>query len=331
MSAWIQKQWYRLTAWHILFIPLSWLFFILSVARRQAYRQGWFKSHRLSLPVIVVGNISVGGTGKTPLVIWLAKQLMATGWRPLIVSRGYGAKQLSATLSVNASSRAEQVGDEPVLIASRTKCPVWVGKNRVEVGRTALAAHPECNIVICDDGLQHYALQRDIEIAVIDAERGFGNGLLLPAGPLRESVARLDTVDAVVSNGGDGEVGRFAMSLEGKQFENLLNADINAFSNDFFGKAIHAVAGIGSPARFFNQLRSLGLQFEPHAFPDHHPFQPSDLQSLQAEVILMTEKDAVKCKSFAQENWWYLPVDAKVEPDLLLAIKNKLLSKKSNT
>ncbi|MDH4216549.1 MAG: tetraacyldisaccharide 4'-kinase [Gallionella sp.] len=196
---WLQNHWYRITPLHLILLPVSLVFRALVAFRRAAFRNQVFSSDRLLLPVIVVGNISVGGTGKTPLTLALAQQLVERGWHPLIVSRGYGGKT-QRPQQVSASSTAQQVGDEPLLMARRDICPVWIGRDRAATAHAAMQAHPQCNIVLCDDGLQHYRLQRDVEVAVIDGARGFGNGLLLPAGPLREPVARLQTVDAVVVN-----------------------------------------------------------------------------------------------------------------------------------
>jgi tetraacyldisaccharide 4'-kinase len=196
---WLEHHWYRITPLHLLLFPISLVFRMLVALRRELYRNGILTSHQLLLPVIVVGNISVGGTGKTPLTLALAQQLIERGWHPLIVSRGYG-RTISSPQPVSLSSTTAQVGDEPLLMAQRDICPVWVGADRVATARAALQARPQCDVVLCDDGLQHYRLQRDAEIAVIDGARGFGNGLMLPAGPLREPVSRLQTVDAVVVN-----------------------------------------------------------------------------------------------------------------------------------
>jgi len=329
MGAWLQQQWYSRTYWHLLLVPLSWVFLFLSVIRRAAYKLHIFKSYKVAVPVIVVGNINVGGTGKTPLVIWLAERLAEAGLRAGIISRGYGATRLQTPTAVDQQSNPAMVGDEPVLLARRTGCPVWVGQDRVAVAQALLKAHPECNIIISDDGLQHYRMQRDVEIAVVDASRGFGNGWVLPAGPLRERVARLSSVDAVVSNGGHIYPRDFAMSLESTEFQNVIEPKRTASAGELVGKKMHAIAGIGNPARFFQQLKTMGLQFEPHAFADHHAFQAADLQSMQAEAILMTEKDAVKCAVFAQADWWYLPVYARIDGDLLSRIQNKIGAKQA--
>ena len=323
MASWLERQWYRIGPWHGLLLPLSLLFRSLVWLRRQLYRSGLLKSGRLPVPVIVVGNISVGGTGKTPLVIWLVEYLLQQGYRPGVLSRGHGGTA-AATMAVNPATDPYLAGDEPVLIARRCGCPVWVGKNRTQTGRALLRSRPDCDVLICDDGLQHYSLARDFEIAVVDGRRRFGNGWMLPAGPLRESVGRLKTVDAVVINGGLATAANVAMTLQGKLFRNLNHPDRTVAASDLAGKPLHAVAGIGNPERFFAQLEGMGLIVQRHPFPDHHPYRPEDLQFAGAEAILMTEKDAVKCAAFAQPNWWYLEVSAKVDATLGVNMLKKL-------
>ncbi len=320
------RHWYRLSWLSVVLLPLAALFRICAIVRRHAYTVGMLRSTRLPVPVIVVGNITAGGTGKTPLTLWLCGILQDQGFRPGIVSRGYGGH--TSLQSVTADSDPAESGDEPVLLARRSRCPVWIGRDRVAAARAMLAASPSCNVIVCDDGLQHYRLQRDIEIVVIDGSRGLGNGLPLPAGPLREAATRLRSVDAVVING-PGDPGlriasRFHMSLEGSQFHNLLNPDHTAAASDFQGRRLHAVAGIGNPLRFFEHLQRLGLSFTAHAFADHHPFVPADLDFEGADLIIMTEKDAIKCQRFARENLWALAVDAAAEPELGKLILNRL-------
>ncbi len=323
MSVWLQQQWYRLGPWHLLLIPLSWLFWLLSGLRRLCYRLHLLPSYQLRVPVIVIGNISVGGTGKTPLVIWLAERLKQNGYRPAIISRGYGGS-VHGVSPVYANSDPVAVGDEPVLLAKRSQCPVWVGHDRVAVAAALLKAHPECDVIISDDGLQHYKLQRDVEVIVVDGDRRFGNGWLIPAGPLRERESRLKAADAIVYNGDRSVPDAFSMKLENAAFRNLVDPTKTASVTDFTEQHIYVIAGIGNPGRFFQQLHDIGLHFEQRAFPDHHGFQAADLQSIKAEAILMTEKDAVKCAAFAQPNWWYLPVNAVVDEALTSRILNKL-------
>lgn len=320
---WLQNHWYRITPLHLILYPVSLIFRALVALRRELYLSGFLPSHQLLLPVIVVGNISVGGTGKTPLTLALAEQLIKRGWHPLILSRGYsGATNKSQPVS--PTSTAAQVGDEPMLMARRDLCPVWVGADRVATAHAALQACPQCDVVLCDDGLQHYRLQRDVEIAVIDGMRRYGNELLLPAGPLREPVSRLQSVDAVVVNGGDAAGKEYAMNLGGEIFRNLLNPDQTATAADFEKPNVHAVAGIGNPQRYFQQLGGLGISFTPHPFPDHHAYSAVDLSFADCDAILLTEKDAVKCAAFADARYWVLRVDAQIDPALTDHILRKI-------
>lgn len=326
MSA-LARHWQRVTAVSLLLYPLSLVFRCVVAFRRAAYTSGFFKSFDIVVPVVIVGNLTVGGTGKTPLVLWLAALLAHHGMHPGIVSRGYGAAG-SRPAPVLPSSHPGDVGDEPVLLAQRSACPVWVGSDRVAAARALLAAHPRCDVILSDDGLQHYRLDRDIEIAVIDGERGLGNGLLLPAGPLREPAARLRTVDAVVVHGAtrraDASRRAYSMTLEGREFHNLLNPHHVVQPEYFQRRRVHAVAGIGNPGRFFAHLAALGIEFEAHAFSDHHAFDARDLAFGDADVVLMTEKDAVKCASFASETYWALRVDAKPDAELGEFVLGKL-------
>lgn len=323
MSEWLQRQWYKSGVWHLVLMPLSWLFGLLSSLRRYAYRLGIFKTVHLPVPVIVVGNITVGGTGKTPLVIWLAEQLAQAGFKPGIISRGYGGKS-DGPMPVTGHSDPAIAGDEPVMIAGRTAAPVWVGQDRAATGMALLKAHPACDVIISDDGLQHYRLARDAEIVVIDGQRRFGNGRLLPAGPLRESIRRLASVDAVVSNGVSSDEGFIEMQLQPTNFRNLMDATKSASASEFIGKRLLAIAGIGNPGRFFAQLKAMGLQCAEKPFPDHHMYRPEDLQTGAVDAILMTEKDAVKCRAFAEPDWWYLAVDAKLDRALVERVLKKL-------
>jgi len=301
-------------------LPLAMLFALLSGLRRWLYVLGVWRAVRLPVPVVVVGNITVGGSGKTPLVLYLAQELARQGRHPGIVSRGYGGTARGVQ-AVGKASSATAVGDEPLLLARRAGCPVFIGRDRVAAAEALMAAHPECDIIIADDGLQHYRLARDIEIAVVD-ERGTGNGWLLPAGPLRESVRRLATVDAVVLNGNAqrpaGAIPRkiFRMALCGDRFFQLHHPERSCGAVELSGQTLHAIAGIGNPSRFFRQLANLGLQFVPHEFPDHHTYRAADLNFADAGALLMTEKDAVKCSAFAPPESWVLPVEARLDADL---------------
>jgi tetraacyldisaccharide 4'-kinase len=317
----LERIWYRTTLLHALLFPLSLVFRAAVALRRALYRAGVLRVVRLPVPVVVVGNISVGGTGKTPLVLWLAGFLRDQGMRPGIVSRGYGGSS-GEPQAVTAASDPGDCGDEAVMLAQRCDAPVWIGANRAAAAQRLLAAHPDCNVIVADDGLQHYRLARDVEIALVDGARGLGNGLLLPAGPLREPESRLATVDAVVvNNSRSARVGlrtsappAFAMSLRSREFYNLLNPEHRAAPEHFHNRRVHAVAGIGNPQQFFEQLQHLGLNFDAYAFPDHHAYRPSDLAFDDVDFIVMTEKDAVKCRLFATEKCWALRVDAEVDP-----------------
>ena len=339
VNNWFQKQWNSYGLWHVLLIPLSWLFSAITFCRKYFYDIGLLQKQRLNVPVIVVGNITVGGTGKTPMVIWLAGQLQGAGFKPGIISRGYGGTSKSAT-AVFANSQPQQVGDEPVLIAKRTNCPMYVGADRVAAGQALLKANPQCDIIISDDGLQHYALQRNVEIVMLSSNRQFGNQLLLPAGPLREKISRLKVADAII-NSGTGAESRspfeddlppvFNMKVQGTSFESLNGAKAAQPVSYFADKNLVAIAGIGSPERFFNQLSNLGLQFEQHAYADHHAFTAQDLAKFSGKTILMTEKDAVKCSVLTISDAWYLPiiaiVDSSSQGSLLTLILQKLRNK----
>ena len=305
-----------------LLLPVAWMFGAIACLRRLLFRLRLLKSERLPVPVVVVGNVVVGGSGKTPLVLWVAHHLREQGWRPGIVSRGHGgrlAREGAGCAEVNIASDPALVGDEPLLLARRSACPVWVGRERAHAARLLLAQHPECNVLVLDDGLQHYALQRDVELAVVDG-RGFGNGWLLPAGPLREPVSRLARVDAIVLNAVDdrpaelpAQVPCWRMRISGRALVRLTDGSRTVDVSELGARRVHAVAGIGEPARFFRHLESLGLEVIAHPFPDHHAFVPQDLAFGDGLPVLMTEKDAVKCKGFAQPQFWMLPVQA--EPD----------------
>jgi len=303
------RFWYRRGAIAWLLWPVSLLFLFFVLTRRLLYWLRLLKSRHPGIPVIVVGNVTVGGSGKTPLVIWIAEHLKKKGWTPAIVSRGYGARIQTPRAATIADDAAE-VGDEPILISRRSGCPVWVGADRVAVCRALRAAHPDVDVVILDDGLQHYALRRDVEIAVVDA-RNFGNGFLLPAGPLREPPSRLRSVGAVVSHA--SSVPGYPMKLKGDTLHRMTDANDRRPASAFVGQRAHAVAGIGEPNRFFLQLGKLGIKVVPHPFPDHHAFKPADLDFGDEAPVLMTEKDAVKLRRAARPNWWVLPVTAEVD------------------
>lgn len=323
LAAHFEELWYGRRRGGWLLAPLALVFAVGAALRRSAYRHGWRRTHRVGVPVIVVGNLTVGGTGKSPLVGALAVLLQRRGFRPGILTRGYGAS-LKAPRAVTADSEPAEVGDEARMLARDTGLPVVASVDRV-AGAAALVARG-VDVVVCDDGLQHYALHRDVEIVVIDASRGLGNGRLLPAGPLREGPERLATVDAVVLNGAAsleapeaslwrGREGVWLMHLLPEAARNLREPRTWRALEHFRGQRVHAVAGIGHPARFFSLLRASGLELIEHPFPDHHAFVATDLDFGDSLPVLMTAKDAVKCRSFAQASWFELPVIVQLQPD----------------
>ncbi len=308
----LERYWWDRNGIALLLWPISWLFCLVVWIRRRAYQLGIFPSTKLPLPVIVVGNITVGGAGKTPLVIWLARHLQQQGFKPGIISRGYGGNATSWPQQARAGSDPTVVGDEAVLIASSLECPVCVGPDRVQAGQE-LAKLGTCDIIISDDGMQHYALKRDIEIAVIDGVRGLGNGFCLPAGPLRERPQRLSQADMIVVNGIAGRH-QFAMRLRQSFVVNMADSSKVCKLADFAkGGSVHAMAGIGHPERFFLQLEGAGLEIVRHTFPDHHRFLPEEILPDDDAPILMTEKDAVKCMRFAQPRHWCVLVVAELD------------------
>lgn len=312
MADWFQQLWQSKRWAHLLLLPISWLYGLLTALRRLLYRCNILTTHKLAVPVIVVGNITVGGTGKTPLVIHLVQALKSAGYNPGIISRGYGGE---ATGLVTADSSPALMGDEPVLMAKRAGVPVSVNPDRVAAGQTLLNAHPNCDVVVSDDGLQHYRLHRDVEIALVNTH-ALGNQYLLPAGPLREPLARLQTVDIIVNSGDEPlpsvpERSDYQMRLKGDIFYTLDHKQSHS-AMFFKDKVVYAIAAIGHPQRFFASLTALGLRFNTRTFPDHHPFKLEDFVDVQQETILMTEKDAVKCQSLPLHDAWYLPVHAEL-------------------
>jgi tetraacyldisaccharide 4'-kinase len=279
--------------------------------RRFLYQKNILTTHYLPVPVIVVGNISVGGTGKTPLVIWMINQLREQGFIPGVISRGYGGVAKSWPQQVRHDSDPKAVGDEAVLIAKRCHCPMAVGPDRVAAAQ-ALLKYSDCNIIVSDDGLQHYPLGRDMEIAVIDGTRRFGNGHLLPAGPLREPKSRLASVDIIVANE-LASIGERFMKLQAGKAHNLQDPGNRVELQVFRAEPVHAVAAIGNPERFFSALRRAGIEVIPHAFPDHHYFTREELDFGDEKAVLMTEKDAVKCHPSWGSNYWYVPVAAQLD------------------
>jgi len=351
---WVSAQWQRrgVAAW--LLWPLSWIFAGIAAWRRLGFRRGWKTSTRLPVPVVVVGNLTVGGTGKTPTVIALVAALRQRGYSPGVLSRGYGAR-LSSPTEVRETSRPEDVGDEPLLIAKRTGAPVWVWPARVEGGRALLAAHPECDVIVCDDGLQHYALARDVEIAVFDHRLG-GNGFLLPAGPLREPLSRQR--DANLINDPYGKTlpdwpntWRLTLALgdawcvsqpslsrplahfaagNGATTSSVAMAAATAAAATTTAptspapRRILAAAGIGAPERFFAALRAAGLTIETLPLPDHYDFATNPFDGVAADAILITEKDAVKCLTWSDPRVWAVPAEAALDARLVSLVVEKL-------
>ena len=331
----ITDSWYQGAPWLYLLLPLTLCYACLIRLRKTLYQLGLFKRYRATIPVVVVGNITVGGTGKSPLVAYLVEQFQRRGYRPGVVSRGYGSSIAKKDVrEVLSSSAVSEVGDEPLMLKRRVNCPVVVSPTRC----LAVQALEQlgCNVVITDDGLQHYALARDIEICVVDGQRHWGNGHLLPMGPLREPLSRLTTVDFIVLNGAVSrpEDPRLSDALRMQLAPGMLHSiggDQRIEVTQLESSQVHAVAAIGHPERFFNTLANLGLTIERHSFADHHRFGAEDFKFADHQPIIMTEKDAVKCQHLKLANAWYLPVTATFsdgpEQDLATTVINKLKAK----
>lgn len=316
----LTESWYYPRWWNYLLYPLSILFYGIVVLRKNFYRLGLFKKYRFDRPIIVVGNLTVGGTGKTPLVIFLAEQLSQRGFHPVIISRGYGRKKNKLKL-VTLDSAPTEVGDEPLLIFKKTGIPVIVSTKRVKAVELAKAQF-KCDVIISDDGLQHYALERDIEIAVVDGSCRFGSEWLLPAGPLREPLSRLKKVDFIVNN---GDIRKNEIPMKCALHEAVHLSTGQTFSlASFKGKTVHAVAGLGHPKRFFNSLIAKGIKIIPHAYPDHYLFSADDLTFSDPFPILMTEKDSVRCSDFIDEKMYHVTITTQLPENFIQLILNKL-------
>lgn len=331
LSTRLVEAWYGRHRGTAFLRPLSALYALVTAQRRAWYQRHPDKRYRAAVPVVVVGNLTAGGTGKTPLTLALARALQAEGLKVAIASRGHGGSQASRPLEVKPSSDPALCGDEPLLLARHAGCPVVVDPRRARAVQH-IEARFAPDLVLCDDGLQHYALERDVEIVVIDGSRGFGNGRLLPEGPLREPVARLADADFIVINGllehslPALELPRFLMQLQPLGFCNLATGERLSVA-DFrarFPGPVQALSGIGNPARFHQGLEALGFVIMPQVFPDHHAFRPADLDLPGSEPVLMTEKDAVKCQTFASERCWYLAVEAVLPPELIDSLLARL-------
>lgn len=329
LSERLTRHWYRPAILvPVLFLPFAMLFALIGSIRRTLFRQGLLSSHALPVPTVVVGNLTAGGAGKTPLTIALAQSLSAKGWKVGIISRGYGGQNASPR-SVDMDSDPAQTGDEPILLRRAAGVPVFVCRDRFAAGTALLEQHPDVNLILCDDGLQHYPLARDLELCVIDGARGLGNRLLLPSGPLREPVYRLDRVDAIVMNGkgrAPEHAHIFQMQLQAGEFYRLDEPEQHCLASDLHGPKITALCGIGNPQRFFATLRQLGLEFTEQAMPDHHVFSAADLPA--EGLIVVTEKDAVKLAHLPEcrgnDRIRVLPVSATICPDLADWITERL-------
>ena len=308
-----EKIWYGNSRLKWLLWPFSLIYKIIVITRAKLYQRGILKSVSFHVPIIIVGNITVGGTGKTPFCIALCELLKQHGFKPGLVSRGYGGKATTWPQVVTPSSDPALVGDEPVLLVTRTQCPMVVAPDRV-AAVTKLLTDFDCNVVVSDDGLQHYRLARDIEIVLQDSKRGLGNGLCLPAGPLREPVSRLRTVDFVAPK----------VTIDYQPVGSLLDANNIISPKNTQDLKVCALAGIANPDKFFAGLAALGFTFERKIFSDHHDYQPSDLASIKADIIIMTEKDAVKCRTFADKRCYELPIVMLLSDEFSHALLHKL-------
>ena len=317
----LERAWHERAGWLILLWPVSVLFQALTAIRRAA-QQSKQRPAYLTAPLIVIGNISLGGTGKTPLLITLSQELQKQGFKPGIISRGYGGDAPSYPFAVNIDSDVSQSGDEAFLIAEKTGCPVYVDPDR-SAALQALLLHEDVDVVLSDDGLQHYNLYRDLEIVVVDGQRLFSNGFCLPAGPLRESMNRLKEAQHIVVNGEPAReipqlAGASKMQLEPRSFVNMVSGEKRPFAGAPFnmGNRLQAVSALGNPQRFYALLERLPYQVEMFSFPDHHRFTAEDFEQEGIDMhqpVVMTEKDAVKCRQFAKNNFWYLSVEVNLE------------------
>ena len=326
-TSFVVDSWYNKSIWLYLLYPFSLVFSFLTSRRRRRYIKNKIKSFTSKIPLIVIGNLTIGGTGKTPLVKYIAKELMAKGYKPGIVSRGYGG-QFKKTLKVTVETSVKETGDEAQIL-SKLGIPFYIDKNRVRAVKELLKNN-DCDVILSDDGLQHYKMGRNIEIAVIDGKRRFGNNLTFPAGPLRESKNRLKTVDFIVNNSGPTDEGEYLMSISPTKFVHLKSGKSYSVENWPMHNQVHAVAGLGNPGRFFDLLEKLGFDIVRHPFPDHHNFSSSDLFYLDHLPIVMTEKDASKCKDFDNNKIWYLAIDADVNNKFIDNLDRKLKQINSN-
>ncbi len=319
---WLQRVWYEGDKSGLILLPLSGLYWLIITVRSLLYRYEVLKTHAAPAPLVVVGNVTAGGTGKTPTVLWLVEELRARGLTPGIVSRGYGGSRSGTSMRVDPDSDAAVVGDEPVLLARRGQCPVAVDADRIRAAE--MLVEDGVDVIIADDGLQHRRMQRDFEICVVDGARGLGNRRLLPAGPLRESPRRLDHIDLVLINGGERGTPAYRFELLANEASRL-NGSLSRALQGFRGKTVHAVAGIGNPQRFFDLLRSHGIQVIEHSFPDHAPIAKADIVFADDFDVFMTEKDAVKLGRSLPDKYWFVAVDFAMDADISNALIERIV------
>ena len=322
-SSFVVDSWYKKSFWLYLLYPFSLIVSYITARRRRKYLKGASETHKSKVPVIVVGNLTIGGTGKTPLVKYIASELLSLGYKPGLVSRGYGGK-FKETLLVSDQTPVKQTGDEAQILAT-LNLPFYIDKSRVRAVK-AITDNHDCDIIISDDGLQHYKMNRDIEIVVIDGKRRFGNNLTFPAGPLRESKARLNSVDFIVNNSGPTDEGEYLMNVSPSRFVHLKSGKSYPIEDWPMHKQVHAVAGLGNPGRFFDLLARLGFDIIRHPFQDHHNFHEQDIHYLDHLPIVMTEKDASKCKDFDNNKIWYLTIEADVSDKFINELDTKIKS-----
>ena len=316
------NQYYKKSNWIYLLIPISIFFYFFTSLKKYLYKNGLLKTIKIKVPVLIIGNITLGGTGKTPLALDLIENFLKKGLKPALISRGYGGSANNIS-EVFEFSDVRAVGDEALLIKAKSKIPVFIGKDRANVAKILLKKHPETSIIISDDGLQHHRLARDYEIIVVDSQRQFGNGLIFPAGPLRECISKLKQVDAVVYKGANSNTNFYQMKYITKYFKNLLT-NKKAIFKDIKDKKIVAITAIGNPESFFSTLEGYDLEFKKVIFNDHYLFNKNDFIKYADYNIVMTEKDAIKCKKFATKNFWVLPLETKVDERLFQNILKKV-------
>jgi len=330
LAVWFRQQWKKKAVIYYSLRPISWLFKIIIKIRCYLYRLRWFRSYQAIVPVIVVGNLTVGGTGKTPLVIALANYLIAHGQRPGIVSRGYGSQIKYYPHQVQTQDSSVQVGDEPCLLFKQLNCPIVIDPNRARATAWLLSQH-DCDIIISDDGLQHRALMRDIEIVVIDGVEKFGNQALLPAGPMREPIANLSNADLIVVKNGQGRVQGYKMVLQPTELYQIHDHQIKKPLTDLKDRTVHLVTGIGEPNQLITSIAPFCKELIPHVFADHHLFNIKDFTDLTDAFIVMTEKDAIKCQALPLSNIWVIKANIQLPKSFFTSLMHLLQYTKQHT